>query len=338
MIIVFGAAGFIGTYLVDQLIREGFKCTASDIDEFGKEFYEKQDIPFVRLDITDKQHFGVLPTRDIDVVVHLACVQPANLSESEYDPTAYIRVNVIGTLNILEYCRTCNVPKIIYVSSHRNTQGLWKRGRPVREEEGRAIKYSGEYALFSISETAAQDCVAHYTDQYGLQGIVLRLPPVYGYGPHTEIFKDGKPMKTGFQIFIESALEERPLEVWGDCTQGRDIVYVKDVVDALVKVVQSKTAIGLYNIASGNPLTLKEEVEEIARAFWPRRSAPKIVYRPEKPNSTEPFLYDISKAKKELGWIPKYDFRKMLVDYKTEMEKGRFDHLLEKRRRILAGK
>jgi hypothetical protein len=49
-------------------------------------------------------------------------------------------------------------------------------------------------------------------------------------------------------------------------------------------------------------------------------------------------LYDISKAKKELGWIPKYDFRKMLVDYKTEMEKGRFDHLLEKRRRILAGK
>ena len=61
----------------------------------------------------------------------------------------------------------------------------------------------------------------------------------------------------------------------------------------------------------------------------------KIIYRPDKANSIEPFLYDISKAKRELGWSPKYSFEEMLVDYKKEMESGRFKFLLEKRRRMM---
>ncbi|WP_374032739.1 NAD-dependent epimerase/dehydratase family protein [Bdellovibrio bacteriovorus] len=68
--------------------------------------------------------------------------------------------------------------------------------------------------MFSISESAAQDCVYHYNAQYGLNGVIFRLPPVYGYGPHTEIFKDGKPTKTGFQIFIDNAKACKPIELW----------------------------------------------------------------------------------------------------------------------------
>jgi UDP-glucose 4-epimerase len=162
------------------------------------------------------------------------------------------------------------------------------------------------------------------------------LPPVYGYGPHTEIFRGGKPMKTGFQIFVERALEGKNLEVWGDASRGRDIVYVKDVVDAVIKAIYSKKAVGLYNIASGNSLSLKREAEEIARAFWPKGSKAKIVYKPGKPNSVEPFLYNIRKAKKDLGWAPKYNFRRMIEDYREEMEKERFAYLVEKRRHLLA--
>lgn len=257
------------------------------------------------------------------------------MSEEAYDPMDYIKVNVMGTLNILEYCRTVGVHKIIYANSHRNTQGLWEQGKPIREDDGRAIKYTGEYAMFSISESAAQDCVEHYRQQYGMQGIIFRLPPVYGYGPHTEIFWQGKPIKTGFQIFIENSMAGKTIEVWGDCNKGRDIVYVKDVVSAIVLSLKREDVTGLYNIASGRPISLKEEVQKIAKIFSPESSKPKIIYRPEKPNSIEPFLYDISKAKRDLGWSPQYDFEEMLLDYKKEMESGRFDYLLQRRRQMM---
>ena len=87
-----------------------------------------------------------------------------------------------------------------------------------------------------------------------------------------------------------------------------------------------------------NILQDEEEAEEIVKAFSTITHPCKIIYRPDKPNSIEPFLYDISKAKRDLGWYPKYSFAEMLVDYKKEMESGRFDFLLEKRRRMMVQK
>jgi UDP-glucose 4-epimerase len=335
MIIVFGAAGFVGTYLVDQLATHGFDVLATDVSELGEAYYQERKIPFIRLDITREEEFSKLPREGASSVVDLACLQPANVSKDEYNPTNYIKVNVMGTVNILEFCRKTKIPKIIYVSSHQNVRGLWGLGKPISENDPRAIKYTGEYAVYSISESAAIDCVEHYRQQYGMQGIIFRLPPVYGYGPYTEIFKNGKPVKTGFQVFIESAIVGKPLEVWGDCRKGRDIVYVKDVVSAIVLALDSENAVGLYNIASGRLLSLEEEARGIISVFSPTDRPSEIVYRPDKVNSVEPFLYDISKAKRDLGWSPTYSFEDMLIDYKREMESGRFKFLLEKRQEMI---
>jgi UDP-glucose 4-epimerase len=276
-----------------------------------------------------------LPTDGVEAVIHLAAMQPANVSGKTYDPSKYIEVNVIGTINILEYCRKAKINKIIYVSSHRNTQGLWKYGKPVREEDGRSIKYDGQYAMFSISESAAQDCVEHYRIKYGMKGLIFRLPPVYGYGPHTEIFWHGKPIKTGFQIFVENAMAGKPIEIWGDSNIGRDIIYIKDVTEAFLHALKSNDAEGLYNITSGRAITLKEEVETIVKVFCQTNGKSVITYKPEQPNSIEPFFYDNSKAKKDLGWAPRYSLEDMLNDYKKEMESGKFSFLVEKRRRLL---
>jgi UDP-glucose 4-epimerase len=335
MVIVFGAAGFIGTYLVDQLVREGIDVLATDISQLGEAYYEKQGTAFVRLDITKEKGFTRLPQAGVDAAINLACVQPANVSKEEYDPTDYVKVNVLGTLNILEFCRRTNIRKIMYISSHRTVQALWEPGKPIREDAAKAFKCTGEYAMFSISEGAAEDCIEHYNQQYGMQGIIFRLPPVYGYGPHTEIFKNGKPLKTGFKVFIDNAIAGKPIEVWGDSEKGRDIIYVKDVVTAIILALKSKDASGLYNIASGRALSLREEAETIVRVFSPRDHPSKITYRQDKPNSIEPFLYDITKAKRDLGWSPKYSFEEWLVDYKKEMASGRFKFLLEKRRRMM---
>ncbi len=335
MILVFGAAGFIGTYLIDELLKRNYQVIASDISDIGESYYKDLNIPYVSVDITAKSSFEKLQYKHIEAVIHLAAVQPANVSEKKYDPVDYINVNTIGTLNILDFCKRVGVERLIYASSHRNTQGFWTMDEPICEEDGRSLKYSGEYTMFSISESAAQDCVEYYQKQYGLKGIIFRLPPVYGYGPHTEIFKDGKPIKTGFQIFIERAVACRPIEIWGDSSKGRDIIYVKDVVSAFIKALNSDKAHGLYNIASGNYLTLREEAETIAEVFWGNDSEPEIIERPELFNSIDTFLYGINKAKNDLGWSPQYNFKEMLIDYKKEEESKRFSYLVEKRRLML---
>ena len=339
MIVVFGAGGFIGTYFTDQLVRDGYTVIASDYSEIGEAYYRKQGIPYHRIDITLKRDFERLPKMGIEAVVHLACVQPANVSEQKYDPVDYIRVNVLGTLNVLEFCRLNNVKKIIYACSHRNTQGMWveKSGKPIRESDGRSIKFTGEYAMFSISESAATDCVEHYSQTYGIDGIAIRLPPVYGYGPHTEIFKDGKPLTTGFQVFIEKAEQSLPLVLWGDPKNGRDIVYVKDVVSAVELALKTPGVQGLFNISSGRRLSLKEQAECIIRAFSPPGRPSEIRYLPDKPNFIESYVYDIDKARRAFGWQPKYSFEDMLIDYRKEMDSGRFAYLIDKRKALMQG-
>ena len=335
-ILVFGASGFIGSYLVDALLAQGCQVTASDIGEVGRQHYAKRNVRYELVDITDKAGFEKLKDRKFDAVVHLAACQPANVGERNYDPRQFINVNVIGTLNILEFCRQNQAGKIIYASSHRNTQALWTADKKaIREDDGRGIKFTGEYAMFSISESAAQDCVMHYHAQYGLASIVFRLPPVYGYGPHMEIFKEGKPIKTGFQVFIERAMASQPLEVWGDGRVGRDIVYVKAVVSAFLKAIDSETAQGLFNISSGKYLSLREQAETIARVFWGSATAPVFIERPDKSNGMDSFLYDIGKAKRELGWSPEYSFEDMLIDYQKESDSKEYQYLLEKRKEML---
>lgn len=333
-ILIFGAAGFIGTYLIEELYKQGFSIVASDVSMHHEEYFKKRGIEYLNIDITIRDSFKVLQNRQFDVVINLASTQPANVSEKCYDPRSYIQVNVMGTLNILDYCLDSGSEKFIQATSHRNTQGMWHMKDRISEKDGRAIKYAGQYSMFSISETAAQDCIFHYQAEHGLRSIVFRLPPVYGYGPHTEIFLDGKPVKTGFQIFMDRAQKCEPLETWGNERKGRDIIYVKDVISAFICGIMKDNASGLYNITSGYKLTLKEEAETIGKLFWGNGDKPVIRNLPGKENHIEEYVYDISKAKEELGWEPVYSFEKMLIDIALESKDKRFAFLEEKRKQM----
>jgi UDP-glucose 4-epimerase len=313
--IVFGAAGFVGTYLLDGLPEGSF--LAVDIDRDAQKQFAKQKIKSFWMDITKPSCFDHLP-KDIECVINLASFQPDYVSTEDFDPVNYIKVNTIGALNILKHCVKNEIPKMIHVVSHR----------------GAMLDYGDEFAEFAISEMAAVQLVNCYKAKHDLQGIVLRIPAVFGYGPHLEGFKDGKFQKTGFQTFIDNALKGIPLEIWGDPNVGRDIVYVKDVVSAIRLAMTSQTAEGLYNIASGELLALEDEAIAINKVFSPKKVG-KVVYCPEKSNGIKPCLYDISKAQKDLGWSPQYSFHDMLLDYKKEWHSGRFNFLLEKRKRMM---
>jgi UDP-glucose 4-epimerase len=321
MIIVIGASGDIGTYLVDELVSQKRDVFVTTLKHRSEHFYKNRHVLYAKLDISKENNFENLPKRDIEAVILLAGLLPANLTE--YDPKyykEYINVNIQGTLNVLEYCRKNNAKKIIFANSHSDVYGLWNCGRAITEEDRRQINYTGDHAVYIISKITAMDLIEHYHQEYGVQGISLRLPAVYAYSPRTGLYINGKFIKAGINIFIEKAMASEPIEIWGNPKKGKDLVYVKDVVNAFIGAVDSKNAHGLYNVATGISTTLEDEVKGIIEVFSPVGYPSEIFYNPQKPDTLS-YLYDISRAQRDLGYTVKYPFKKMLEDLKLEMNR-----------------
>ena len=337
MIIVIGAAGFIGRYTVDQLIADGKKVLATSTRESSRELFESRGIPFEKLDITNKEDFERLPREGVEGILLLGGLLPAN---APVDPTKeenadeYFRVNVIGTINVLEYCRKNGIRKVIGCSSYSDVAGAWKKGYAIKETEPRDFHFTGDHAVYVISKNAANDVMEYYNQQHGMQCAWFRFPPVYGVGPHGTIYVNGKPYKSGIQTFIEKAQKGEPIELWGDPHITRDIVYVKDVAKAFSMALDSEKTYGLYNMTSGTELDLEEQAKAVIEVFGDPAKKSEIVYRPDLKNNTPSFLFDMTKAKTDFGFVPHYtSYLEMMKDYKKEMESGRWDEMIRERRK-----
>ena len=326
MIIVIGAAGFIGSYTVDQLIADGKEVFATSSRESKRPEFEAKGIPFVKLDLTNPEDFKNLPTENVEGVILLAGLLPANAKadlDQEENAADYFRVNVIGTINVLEYCRKNHIRKVIGCCSYSDVAGAWKKGVAITEDEPRDFRFTGDHAVYVISKNAANDVMEYYNQQHHLQCAWFRFPPVYGVGPHGTIYVNGKPYKSGIQTFIEKAEKGEDIEIWGDPHITRDIVYVKDVAKAFSMALDSDRTYGLYNMTSGTELDLEEQVKAVIEVFSSKDHPSKIVYRPDKPNNTSSFLFDMSKAKRDFGFVPRYtSYLDMMQDYKKELESG----------------
>lgn len=326
MVVVIGASGFIGTYLVDQLIENGESVLATGRNSVAKKYYEGRGIPFVELDITSKKSFSLLPKENVDAVILLAALLPANVSQE--NPYLYVDVNIVGTLNVLEYCRENNIKKIISTTSYADLQNLWSADRILMADENRAFRLKGDHAVYVISKNAATDLILYYNEEYGMQGSIFRLPPVYGVGPHSALYVNGKWYKSGFQVFVDKAKAGEDIEIFGNKDVVRDIVYVKDVVMAFINAINSQNAIGVYNITSGESSSLEEQVKDIIEVFSPVDKRSRIIYRPEIMNNSSSYRFDIEKARKDFGYSPQYvPFKRLVEDYKKEMEKLKYPHL-----------
>jgi len=336
MIVIIGATGFIGMYTVDKFLEEGFEVFATGRNPVMKAELEKRGIPCVSLDISQKEDFEKLPTKNVDGVILLAGLLPANAPvDISVDENAneYIRVNVQGTINVLEYCRQNGIKKVISTSSYADVFNSWKKGVALTETEPRNFKCTGDHAVYVISKNAANDIMEYYNQQHGMQCASFRLPPVYGVGPHAEIYVNGKYYKTGIQTFIENAEAGRDIEIWGDPTISRDIIYVKDVARAFVLAIKSSNTSGLYNMTSGTELTLEDQVKTVIKVFGQGKGS-RIIYRPDKPNNTPSFLFDMTKAREDFGFIPEYrSYEQIMIDYQKELNSGRWDNMISSRRK-----
>lgn len=333
MVIVIGATGFIGMYTVEKLLADGKDVIATGRSlALGNEL-EKMGATFLNLDITNKQDFEKLPKNNVDGMILLAGLLPANakvdISKDE-NAADYFEVNVIGTINALEYCRKNGIKKFISCCSYSDVFGAWKQGVAIKETEPRNFHFTGDHAVYVISKNAANDVMEYYNQQHGMQCASFRFPPVYGVGPHSTIYVNGKAYKSGIQTFIEKAEKGEDIEIWGNPHIKRDIIYVKDVAAAFSMALDSDKTYGLYNMTSGTELDLEEQVKAVVEVFGEGKKS-RIVYCPEKPNNSPSFLFDMTKAKEDFGFVPQYkSYLKMMQDYKQELESGRWDKLIIK--------
>jgi UDP-glucose 4-epimerase len=317
---VTGAAGSIGTYLVDKLVEKDVDVLATGFSQGGQAYFEERKISYAQLDITQSKNFYKLPKNKVDAVVHLAALIPERSTENTTGED-YLRINALGTYNVLEYCRRNSIKKVVYTTSHYEASNI--QHLPVKETEI-DFKYTGDHALYIISKLAGAQYVRHFTEEYGMQGIILRSTSVRGYYHYAGLHKDAVVRKSHWERFIEKAAKGEPIEIWGNPTEHvRDHIYVKDAVDCIIAAINSETAIGRYNMASGVGITFEDEVKSIIKVFSPPNHASKLIYCPEKPNNIErSWIYDISKTKQDLNWSPNYSTEDALRDIKKEMEKN----------------
>lgn len=319
-IIVFGASGDTGRYFINYFLEnysgDEFEVVAvgtretSMFDQFGVKYYQ--------VDITKKEEFQKLP-HDVYAVVHLAGIMPARMKG--YDPQRYIDVNITGTLNILEYCRENVADRILFAQSFGDIKDHSEKHPVLHPSMERNFSFTSDHTIYVMSKNFAVDMIENYHQMYGLKRFIFRLPTIYLWSPNDHYYVDGKLRKIGYRTLIDQAIAGTPIEIWGDKTRKKDMVYVKDFCQMLYKAVFVDRSAGYYNVGTGIGTSLEDQIKGMVQVFGFEGHRSAIIERPDKPNAPQ-YIMDITAAVNELDYHPEYDYISMLMDMKSVMEKG----------------
>ena len=327
-IVIFGATGNIGAYFTNYC-KEHFTDTEYEVIAVGRrktDYYEKNGIKYVTVDICKDEDFSNLPVDDVYAVVNVAGLLPAYLKE--YDPFAYVETNIKGGLRILEYARKNHADRVVYTQTWAEQAGYWGKTDVLSPEMPRKLLYTGDHAFYAITKTMIVETMEHYKQEYGLKNFVFRLPNVYLYHPDMYYYVDCIQKPIAYRYIIDRASKGEPIEMWGNPNAFKDILYIKDLCQMMYKALLANIDGGTYNAGTGIKTTLKEQIEGMVQVFSPENRKSEIICKPEK-NSFVSFVMDIENARKDLGYEPEFTYIKYLEDYKKEQELKRFNDLWE---------
>ena len=299
--IVTGGAGFIGSHLCEELVKEGHEVVIIDHLSTGRkeniEHLLKNDshATFYQETITDLE-FLMKTFQGADGVFHQAAM--VSVPASVMHPISNHDINITGTLNVLIAARDTGVKKVVAASSaaiYGNLPGL-----PKREDD--PVDPLSPYALAKLT---GEYYGKLFTDLYGLATASLRYFNVYGprQDPHSDY-------AAVIPKFIERLSNGDPPLIFGDGEQTRDFVYVKDAVQANIKAMESD-ATGVFNVASGKETSVNELASILSKLFG---FAGKPEYAPERPGDVKRSVADISKAKEAFGFDPEYSLEEGLAE------------------------
>jgi UDP-glucose 4-epimerase len=317
-ILVTGGAGFIGSHLVKRLLEQGRGVTILDNLSTGslQNLGDVNATKFAKGEITDRSLVAELMP-DTDAVIHLAAI--VDHDTCLRNPELVHEVNVNGTLVLLEEARRRDVKRFVYASSaavYGQASEL-----PIREDSRLA-----PLSPYGISKAAAEQLCLEHAQSYGMSTICLRFFNVFG------------PRQTARQYsgviteFMKNLRQGKPPVIYGDGLQTRDFVNIQDVTDAILLALNSETAGGVYNVATGVETT----IESLALKLISTGSQSlKPTYASPRSGDIRRSVGDIRKAKEELRYSPRTDLYEDLrglwnwhVDARQTVEGRRADRML----------
>jgi len=291
-IIVTGGAGFIGSHVVDKLIEHRHNVMVIDNLSFGKMENINPSAEFVKKSILDdlSQEFNSF---NPDIIIHHAA--QVSLRESIQNPMNDADINILGTINLLEYCKKFDVKKFIYVSS----VAVYGEPEKIPIDENHPTKPTAPYGTSKLS---AEKYVEMYDRMYGVQHVIFRYSNIYG--PR----QNEKGEAGVITIFINNLLNGKECKIFGSGEQTRDFVYVEDIANAnLLALNKGK---GIYVLGTGTEISVNELYNKIKSMLYNKtgKDYPKPIYTECVVGDVMRFAVDSHKAKEELGWQPQMEF------------------------------
>ena len=317
-VLVFGATGGTGHYLIEYLLENLDKDEYKVIASGRRETADFKNVEYISVDIEKKEDFEKLP-KDVYAVIELAGLMPARMKG--YNPYRYIDVNITGTLNILEYCRENHADRILFTQSFGDIKDHSEQNPLLTVDLPRKFSFTSDHTIYVMSKNFAVDMIENYHQMYGLKRFIFRLPTIYLYEKNDKYYVDGVEHKIGYRTLIDKAIVGKTIEVWGDPNRVKDMVYVKDFCQMLCKAVLVDRAEGYYNVGTGVGTSLLDQVKGMVEVFGTEGHKSEIRFAPEKPNAPQ-YIMDITPAREELGYEPKYSYKEWLEDFKLEKIRG----------------
>lgn len=288
--LVTGGAGFLGTALSNQLVRDGHHVIVLDDLSNGKQAHLEPTVAFHQGDVDSIPLLWSL-LQDIDCVYHLAA--RVSVAQSIQHPRDYNRVNVGGTVSLMEAMRDTGVRRVVFTSSGAIYGN--QPEQPVHEED--APQPDSPYA---VSKWSAEQYIHTIGRLWEIETVALRI--FNAYGPRQSLPVSHAPV---VPRFLQQALTGGSIVLFGDGSQSRDFVYVDDVVSALISAATAKAVNRqVVNIGSGVETSVAELVDKIEKVNG--RSA-KRIYNQEKTGGVPRLVADISRAQSLLGFRPQTD-------------------------------
>jgi UDP-glucose 4-epimerase len=296
MILITGASGFIGNYLIKELQRESDKLFLTTKNNK----LVKQNKIYHYLDISNKESFKNIPNK-IDTVIHLAGLIPNKNKTHSFKQ--YMEINVRGTERLLQASAKSHCRRFIYISSQMVVEKPFYL--PVDEDHPYVCQSD-----YSFTKAIAERVCIDFCKSNSIELASLRLSRVFGFGANP-----------GYVLtsFINQAINGKQLIVTGTGKKCRDLIYVKDAVNAIRLAVYSNSS-GVFNIGCGYGISIKELAGNILDVFGNKDSSVQF-NKTVVENGFDNWM-DTTKANKKLHFKAQFSLLNGLKDYNKEMEKA----------------
>jgi len=297
--LITGGAGFIGSHIVNKLLSSGEEVII--IDNFNsyynpdikwKNISNAQKNPDFKLfegDILDKELLNeIFSSFNIDVLIHMAA--QAGVRGSIKNPELYTKVNVLGTLNLLEMCKKYKIKKMIFGSS----SSIYGNGSVPCSENNKVDEPISPYAA---TKKAGELLCYNYHHLYKIPIICLRLFTVYGPRQRPEM---------AIHKFTRIINNNESIPIYGDGSSSRDYTYITDILDGIKSTINKDFGFEIINLGSSNPIKLLDLVDLIQEKMSKKAN---LNFLPSQSGDVERTYADISKANKLLGYSPKISIK-----------------------------